>query len=96
MVKRTPNTLHLKAKIDMLKLKIVSPEKVVFEGPVESVKVPGVVGEFEILNNHAPIISALQEGTVVYTSSDGKRDFAIRGGFVEVLKNDVNLCVERE
>ena len=43
----------------MLKLKIVSPQKIEFEGDVQSVLVPGVLGQFEILTNHAPIISAL-------------------------------------
>jgi F-type H+-transporting ATPase subunit epsilon len=74
----------------MLKLKIVSPEKVEFTGEVESVKVPGTQGNFEILNNHAPIISTLQKGIVEY---DGKQ-LAILGGFVEVQKNEVSLCIE--
>ena len=74
----------------MLKLKIVSPEKVEFSGEVTSVKVPGTTGSFEILNNHAPIISTLQKGLVEY---DGNQ-LAILGGFVEVQKNEVSLCVE--
>lgn len=49
-----------------LRLKIVSPEKVEFEGLVDSVLVPGTKGAFEILNNHAPIISSLQTGKVEY------------------------------
>ena len=48
----------------MLKLKIVSPERVEFEGEVERVKVPGMMGNFEILTDHAPIISSLQKGIV--------------------------------
>ena len=63
----------------MLKLKIVSPERVEFTGEVESVKVPGTTGSFEILNNHAPIISTLQKGVVEYTTQEGK---------------EVSLCVE--
>lgn len=47
--------------VSMLKLKIVSTEKVVFTGDVESVTVPGTLGEFEILVNHAPIISSLEK-----------------------------------
>ena len=74
----------------MLKLKIVSPERVEFEGEVQCVKVPGTRGEFEILNNHAPVISSLQKGLVAY---DGK-ELPILGGFVEVQKNEVSLCVE--
>lgn len=78
----------------MLKLKIVSPEKIVFQGDVESVLVPGTVGEFEILTDHAPIISTLGVGRVEYGLKDGKKEFHIYGGFVEVKRNEVNLCVE--
>ena len=74
----------------MLKLKIVSPERVEFQGDVESVKVPGTLGNFEILTNHAPIISTLQKGIVEYAGNQ----LAITGGFVEVQKNEVSLCVE--
>jgi F-type H+-transporting ATPase subunit epsilon len=78
----------------MLKLKIVSPEKIIFEGDVESVLVPGTLGSFEILNDHAPIISSLEEGKVEYATRDGRQQLNIQGGFVEVLKNVVSLCVE--
>lgn len=77
-----------------LKLKIISPEKIEFDGPVESVLVPGTKGSFEILNDHAPIISSLQPGVVEYTTIEGKTSLTITGGFVEVQKNMVNLCVE--
>ena len=76
----------------MLTLKIVSPEKIEFTGEVESVKVPGTQGSFEILKDHAPIISTLGKGIVEY---DGK-ELPILGGFVEVQKNQVSLCVERQ
>lgn len=78
----------------MLKLRIVSPEKVVYDGDIESVKVPGMLGMFEILNNHAPIVSSLTEGSVEYTNSDGKHNIHVQGGFVEVKKNEVCICVE--
>lgn len=45
-------------------LEIVSPEAILFKGEVDSVAVPGVNGEFQMLNNHAPIVSLLQEGSV--------------------------------
>ena len=76
----------------MLKLKIVSPERIEFTGEVESVKVPGTQGSFEILKDHAPIISTLGKGIVEY---DGQT-LPILGGFVEVQKNQVSLCVERQ
>ena len=78
----------------MLQLRIVSPEKVEYDGAVESVLVPGALGQFEILTNHAPIISLLGKGEVVYTNADGKHSIVISGGFVEVQKNRVSLCVE--
>ena len=75
----------------MLKLKIVSPEKIEFDGEVEQVIVPGARGQFEILTNHAPIISTLQKGKVVYNG----QQLEILGGFVEVQKNVVSLCIEK-
>lgn len=77
-----------------LNLKIVSPEKVVYEGPVERVVVPGTSGEFEILVNHAPIISTLEKGRLVFHDSEGQHELMVNGGFVEVQKNNVNICVE--
>lgn len=78
----------------MLKLKIVSPEKVVYQGEAESVLVPGTLGSFEILNDHAPIISSLEVGKVEYATREGRQTLLIKGGFVEVKKNEVSLCVE--
>ena len=78
-----------------LKLKIVSPEQVEFDDYVDSVKVPGVMGNFEILDNHAPIISVLQKGIVEYATKDGKEQLNVSGGFVEVQTNEVSLCVEK-
>ncbi len=79
----------------MLKLKIVSPERIEFDGEVQSVLVPGSQGEFEILKDHAPIISTLDKGTVEYGLPKGEKvQLEILGGFVEVQQNEVSLCVE--
>ena len=78
----------------MLKLKIVSPEKVEYDGMVESVLVPGTMGQFEILTDHAPIISSLGKGTVEYATAEGKQQLQVSGGFVAVQQNEVSLCVE--
>ncbi|MBQ8701715.1 MAG: ATP synthase F1 subunit epsilon [Prevotella sp.] len=78
----------------MLKLKVVSPERVEFEGDVTSVTVPGSGGSFEILTDHAPIISSLDSGIVEYVTPTERKQLAIGGGFVEVQKNQVSLCVE--
>ena len=79
----------------MLHLRIVSPEKVVFDGGVTYVIVPGTMGEFEILEHHAPIISSLEEGHIVYQPLDGQKEaLDILGGFVEVQKDEIRICVE--
>lgn len=78
----------------MLKLRIVSPERIVYDGEVNSLKVPGTQGSFEILDNHAPIISALSEGVVEYSTAQGKQSLNVLSGFVEVKKNQISLCVE--
>ncbi len=78
-----------------MQLKIVSPEKILFVGEVGSVVVPGSIGMFEILENHAPIISSLEKGVVTYKPAGTEAtSLEIQGGFVEVQKNEVRLCVE--
>ncbi len=78
-----------------LVLRIISPERVEFNGEVDSVLVPGTMGSFEILNEHAPIISSLQAGPVEYSvTGGGKERIMVSGGFVHVQKNKVSLCVE--
>ena len=78
-----------------LKVDIVSPEKVLYSEEVNSVQVPGTKGRFEILVNHAPIISSLAEGSIVCR---GKEEFTldIKGGFLEMSANRVTSCVETE
>ncbi|MCC6385519.1 MAG: ATP synthase F1 subunit epsilon [Bacteroidia bacterium] len=70
-------------------LEIISPEKKLFSGEVTSVTVPGSSGTFQILNNHAAIISTLQQGTVSIETAEGKKQFEVTGGVVEVLKNKI-------
>ena len=77
-----------------LELKIVSPAKVEYQVMVEKVIVPGISGQFEILQDHAPIISSLSNGEVVYQDSDGEHVLNVIRGFVEVRKNNVDICVE--
>ena len=79
----------------MLRLKIVTPERIEFDGEVESVLVPGTQGQFEILKDHAPIISTLDKGLVEYGLPKGQKvQLEILGGFVEVQQYVVSLCVE--
>ena len=77
-----------------MNLTILSPEKEIFSGAVKSVKVPGTVGYFQMLENHAPIVSSLHKGEVSIVKADGeKMTFPVNGGFVEMLNNEVALLV---
>jgi F-type H+-transporting ATPase subunit epsilon len=70
-------------------LEIVSPEATLFSSEVDSVVVPGVMGEFEMLNNHAPIVSLLKEGTVrIKTHNQSPIDFDELHADVIPLSND--------
>jgi F-type H+-transporting ATPase subunit epsilon len=75
-------------------LEILTPDKKVFEGEATSVTLPGTLGFFEILNNHAPIISTLNDGKLTVRDG-GKEDiFFIKGGVVEALNNKVTVLAE--
>lgn len=76
-----------------MKVTIVSPEKTLFSGEADCVAVPGKKGRFEVLNNHAPIVSTLSKGRVECKGSE-TQVFDINGGFIEVAKNEVNVCIE--
>jgi len=75
-------------------LEIYTPDQKVFEGQVDSATFPGVKGSFQVLNNHAPLISTLEKGKVVYKSNNSKQEVNIGGGVVEVLNNKVVLLAE--
>lgn len=76
-------------------LVILTPDAQVYEGQIERISAPGVTGEFEILTNHAPLVSALGEGTVMVTTADRQKlTFEIGGGFMEVLNNNIALLAE--
>jgi F-type H+-transporting ATPase subunit epsilon len=78
-----------------MNITVLTPDKEIFRGEISSVKVPGTGGGFQILNNHAPVVSSLATGKVAITKADGgKLDFSIEKGFIEVLKNEVSLLVQ--
>lgn len=70
-------------------VEVITPDKVVFSGEADSVKLPGTSGQFEALNNHAPIISSLEAGQVVVKTHEGEQNFDIQGGIVEILNNKI-------
>lgn len=76
-----------------MKVIILSPEKKLYEAAVERLVVPGEMGQFEVLENHAPIISTLVKGLV---SCYGAENYTIeiQSGFIECVNNTINICVE--
>lgn len=76
-------------------LEIITPDKKVYSGDVEAIKLPGADGSFGILNNHAPIIASLKKGTIRVTDSKKQiENFEINGGVVEVQNNKVIVLAE--
>ncbi len=72
-----------------MQVDILTPDKVLFSGEATSVKLPGSSGQFEVLNNHAPLVSSLNAGNIRVRSAEGDQNFAIKGGVVEVTKNKI-------
>ena len=79
-----------------LHLNIVSPERELFNGHIESVTLPGTLGTFTILTHHAPIVSSLLPGRITFRTGGEERQIAIQGGFVEMSDNCVSVCVEEK
>jgi F-type H+-transporting ATPase subunit epsilon len=75
-------------------LEILTPDKKVFEGNVTIATFPGADGSFQVMDNHAPLISLLKEGVVEYKSKEATQSLTITGGVVEVLKNKVVLLAD--
>jgi len=76
-------------------LEILTPEKKLYSGEVYGVQMPGISGSFEVLDKHAPLVSALKAGRVkVLKDKQNNVYFDIQGGFVEVLNNRVTVLVE--
>lgn len=74
-----------------MKVDIITPDKVLYSGEASRVKVPGSKekGSFEVLNNHAPIISSLTAGVVRVKDAEGTHNFDITGGIIEVMANKI-------
>ncbi len=82
----------MEAEISLI---IMSPENVLEECTVSLVRLPGKSGAFEVLKDHAPLITALDAGDVEYVTSDGEqKKVPVKSGFAEIRKNKVSVCVE--
>lgn len=75
-------------------LKIISAEEIVFEGEVSSVTLPGSMGAFTVLRNHASLVSTLTRGNISFTDNEGKvQEREISGGLADVDNNVVSVCL---
>jgi F-type H+-transporting ATPase subunit epsilon len=76
-------------------LEIITPEKSIFNGEVDLIQVPGTKGSFEILRNHAPIVSTLDAGQIKIENPDGDTQFfEIHGGVIEAKSNNIIVLAE--
>ena len=80
-----------------MQLEILTPEKKLYAGEVYGIQLPGISGSFEILEKHAPMVSALGKGTMkllMDKSGNNNVRYTIQGGFMEVIQNKVTVLVE--
>jgi F-type H+-transporting ATPase subunit epsilon len=78
-----------------MKIEIITPDIKVFEGDIKSIRVPGKKGSFQVLKDHAPIISTLENGSVIIVDQDNKETrYEINGGVIEVKMNKLILLAE--
>jgi F-type H+-transporting ATPase subunit epsilon len=78
-----------------MKLEILTPEQKIFSGDVYGVQLPGISGLFEVLDKHAPLVSALKSGTLkILKDKNATSLYTIQSGFVEVLNNQATVLVE--
>ena len=80
-----------------MKVEIVTPEDIVYQGEISLIQLPGVDGLFELLDNHAPMIAMLSAGNVkvIEKSNNQTIFFSVQGGVVEVLKNKILVLAEK-
>lgn len=78
----------------MLKVSVISPESILFEGETDSVVAPAYDGEVGILSGHAPMMAVLGKGEL-RLGNPGGRLFAVEGGFLQVLNNEVRVVTEK-
>jgi F-type H+-transporting ATPase subunit epsilon len=77
----------------MLTLKIITPQKELLSAQVSLVELPGAQGRFEVLQDHAPLISSLDAGTIRYIQDNEEHRIETQPGFVEVRDNVVTVCI---
>lgn len=77
-----------------MELEIITPEETLFSGTIKSARFPGTTGAFQVLKNHAPMISRIEAGQIRVETGEGSTEyFTVDAGFVEVRDNEVVALV---
>lgn len=77
-------------------IEIITPDKTIFDGEVKTIRIPGKKGSFQVLSDHAPIVSTLDKGPIIVIGmDDSELIYEADGGVVELRKNKIILLVER-
>lgn len=76
-----------------IQLTVTTPDQTLFEGKVTSATFPGATGSFQVLHNHAPLVSTLQRGSIVYHDGEQEQALPTEAGIVEVLNNQITVLV---
>lgn len=74
-------------------LEIISAHEITFKGEVESVTLPGALGSFTVLRNHAALISVLTAGDVRYVAGGEEHSIPVKGGIADVNNNVISVCI---
>ncbi|MEY2595975.1 MAG: synthase subunit epsilon [Bacteroidota bacterium] len=79
-----------------MQIEILTPEKKIYAGEVYGIQLPGVSGSFEVLDRHAPLVSALKTGVmkILLDNKGMSTSYKITGGFIEVLNNKATVLLE--
>jgi F-type H+-transporting ATPase subunit epsilon len=79
---------------DVILLKVLTPENIICEKMVSKVSLPGALGRFMVLKDHAPLISSLEAGDIVFESNGTEGKIPVVNGFVEIAFNKIIVCAE--
>jgi len=77
-----------------MQLEILTPEATFYRGEVDSITLPGALGSFQLLNNHAPIISSLTRGILSFSAGGRIQEMEVTDGFVEMSHNKITVCLD--
>lgn len=77
-----------------MRLEIISPEGIIYQGETERVSFPGLGGSFDVLPHHAPLVAALQKGVIRFEKDGSTEEQPVESGFVEVKNDTLSVCIE--